>query len=615
MSAATKTPPPSPPTAKEAKMAIGAAAKAVQALKKAGTTEGGEWDAANATLAAAKEAYAALPKEVSPEAELKLLIRECATAVGKLKKSGASEGAEWDAANAALAAAKEKYAAAGFVKGAQRTKKPKKKGDGKQQGGGKGGGKGGSAAKKAKAAKQAAKSAPVSTEASDGTDLASLDSQVAPIPSLGTFYVTTAINYTNGPPHIGHAYEGVTADIIARYHRLFGRETFFLTGTDEHGLKIFQTAEKETLANPGSPVAPIDICDRYAGMFQALNARLDVSNDFYVRTTQPKHEALAQQMFQRSIDNDDVFLGDYEGWYCVREERYIPEADAALTEYKDEYGNPYELKKESTYMFRASKYHQQLIDHIAANPEFIQPAKQRDNVLALLAKGCPDISVSRSKFNWGVPLPNDPSHVMYVWFDALTNYLSGIDYLTEGSPLAKFWDGPCTHIIGKDIVRFHCITWPIILMSCGVPLPTTVFGHGFVNDEVGQKMSKSIGNVVDPNAVLDRNPADTLRYYIARACHYGDDMRFSEEAMHTMHNADLLKTYGNAVKRATSFAPKYTGGVVPTDAAEAYVEGGDGAPFDLDTLRASVESAMKVSVLLFTVTFYANLAHSLTRSP
>ena len=571
-----------------AKKAIGAAAQAVGKLKKSGVKSGPEWDAAMAALAAAKAVYEALPPPVVDprEAALKERIKACATAVGKLKKSGTKSGDEWDAANAALDAVKAEYAAAGFVKGggSKKKKKAKGKGGGSQQAKKGGGG----ASKKAPKAKKAA---PVSAEVSDGTELPSLDSQIVPVPELGTYYVTTAINYTNGPPHIGHAYEGVTADVIARYHRLFGRETFFLTGTDEHGLKIFQTAEKESAAT-GVTVRPIDICDRYAGMFQALNVRLLISNDFYVRTTQPKHEAMASEMFTRSIDNGDIFLGNYEGWYSVREERYIPEADAALADYKDEYGSPLEKKNESTYMFRASKYKQQLLDHIAANPGFIQPAKQRDNVLALLAKGCPDISVSRSKFDWGVTLPNDPAHVMYVWFDALTNYLSGIDYLAPGSANAKFWDGPTTHIIGKDIVRFHCITWPCILLSCGVSLPDCVFGHGFVNDESGQKMSKSVGNVIDPNIVLDSNPADSLRYYIVRACQYGDDLRFSSEAMHMMHNADLLKTYGNAVKRATSFAPKYTEGIVPTDEAEAYAADGSGAPFDLVALRDSVEAAM-----------------------
>ena len=402
-----------------------------------------------------------------------------------------------------------------------------------------------------------------------------------------SFYITTAINYTNGNPHAGHAYEAVTSDFIARYHRSYGRDVFYMTGTDEHGKKIAETAE-------GKGVKPIDICDEYANKFQALNARLDISNDFFIRTTMDAHKKSAQELWKICEQKGDIYLDVYEGWYDIKEEAFVTDTTAEEMGFKDSAGKPLEKMKEESYFFRMSKYETALRDHIKANPKCIQPDKRRQDVMMRLEECAPlkDLSVSRSTFTWGVPVPGNPKHVMYVWFDALSNYLSGIGALTGGDK-AKMWPANL-HVVGKDITWFHCVIWPCMLLSAGIPLAERVYGHGFVQDKNGQKMSKSIGNVVDPNEILDRYSADLVRYFMIKQAPYGGDLKFSESDMILMNNSDLADTLGNLAHRATNLTKKYCGGVVPDVKSE-------GDPVDVEELIHIAEAHMAEQELQQTI--------------
>ena len=399
-------------------------------------------------------------------------------------------------------------------------------------------------------------------------------------PTEERFSVTTAINYANGAPHMGHAYESVSTDVLARYHRSYGRRVLFQTGSDEHGQKIAEAAEEKGMA-------PLAFVDGYVEAFRELNARLDVSNDVYNRTTSDVHKKACAELFRRSRDNGDIYLDTYEGWYNVREETFVTESEAKATEYKDPVsGKDLKKMKEESYFFKQSRYQKQLIEHIQANPEFIQPASRRNEILARLQNDeLRDLSVSRTTFDWGIPVPDAPNHVMYVWFDALTNYLTGTGW-PEETDKKDFWPAS-VHVIGKDIIWFHCVIWPCMLWSTGLPLPKTVFGHGFVTAEDGQKMSKSIGNVVDPNEVLKKFSSDTFRYYLMRCGVYGADVPFSEQAMTMIHNADLADVIGNLVHRVTNLTKKNCGGVVPTCAADKIDK-----IFSVCVLRAKSESAM-----------------------
>ena len=396
-------------------------------------------------------------------------------------------------------------------------------------------------------------------------------------PSEERFSVTTAINYANGAPHMGHAYESVSTDVLARYHRAYGRKVLFQTGSDEHGQKIAEAASEKG-------VAALEFVDGHVAAFRELNARLDVSNDVYNRTTSDVHKKACAELFKRSRDNGDIYLDTYEGWYNVREETFVTESEAAASEYKDPVsGKDLKKMKEESYFFRQSRYQEQLIAHIESNSEFIQPVARQNEILARLKNDeLRDLSVSRTTFDWGIPVPDAPNHVMYVWFDALTNYLTGTGWPDAGDN-NEFWPAS-VHIIGKDIVWFHCVIWPCMLWSAGLPLPKTIFGHGFVTAEDGQKMSKSIGNVVDPNEILKKFSSDTFRYYLMRCGIYGSDVPFSEAVMTTIHNADLADVLGNLVHRVTNLCNKNCGGVVPDCATEKI--------FDVETLRAKSEEAM-----------------------
>jgi methionyl-tRNA synthetase len=330
------------------------------------------------------------------------------------------------------------------------------------------------------------------------------------------YYVTTAINYTNGPAHMGHAYEAATADVVARFHRLTAGSTdaYFLTGADEHGQKIAGAAEAAGAASPR------ELCDLYVTGFRVLNQRLLVTNDDYVRTTSERHKRTARALWLKCAQAGDIYLDTYSGWYNVKEEAFVTDSEAALSDYKDPAtGMPLKQVEEESYFFRMSAYKERLLQHIRDHPSFIQPEQHRNLIVTRLESDeLRDLSISRTTFSWGIAVPAGfhDHHVMYVWLDALSNYLTGVNGLgldTDDKSLQHFWPAD-VHIIGKDILWFHTVIWPCLLMSAGVPLPKTVFAHGFVNDKEGKKMSKSVGNVVDPHDMLDQFTVDTFRWYV-----------------------------------------------------------------------------------------------------
>uniref|UniRef100_A0A6B2KY41 methionine--tRNA ligase n=1 Tax=Arcella intermedia TaxID=1963864 RepID=A0A6B2KY41_9EUKA len=389
--------------------------------------------------------------------------------------------------------------------------------------------------------------------------------------------ITTAINYTNGPPHIGHAYEAMVADTIARYHRIYGRNVFFMTGTDEHGQKVAEAAQAQGLK-------PIELCDKYVGMFRELNGRLNVSEDYYIRTTVPKHERTCIWLWKRAEMAGDIYLGKYEGWYNVREEKFVTDTEAEKSNYKDPgSGKPLVKTSEPSYFFRMSKYQERLIQHILDNPGFIFPEEREAEVLTRLREPLLDLSISRTTFDWGVKCPTrEPDHVMYVWFDALTNYLTGVDY-PDGN-LAYLWPADI-HLIGKDIAWFHSVIWPCMLMSTGIPLPKQIVCHGFINGPDGRKMSKSYGNVVAPGDMLAKYTPDNLRYFCLREGVFGEDFSFSEASLVLRHDAELADDLGNLVRRSFSLAQKWNEGKVPH---QPYTE-----LFSVEKLKETVENHMK----------------------
>jgi len=376
-----------------------------------------------------------------------------------------------------------------------------------------------------------------------------------------TYYITTAISYPNGAPHIGHAYEVVAADAIARFKRIDGYDVFFMTGTDEHGLKVQQTARK-------NGVSPKEFVDGLAPQFEAMGERLNCSFDRFIRTTDPDHLPSTQELWKRMQDSGDIYLSKYEGWYSVRDEAYFDEGELTLQPDGSRLaptGAPVEWVAEESYFFRLSAYQDRLLAHYAEHPEFIGPDTRRNEVISFVKRGLQDLSISRTTFDWGLPVPGDPKHVMYVWVDALNNYVTGCGFPDENSPKWRYWPAD-VHIIGKDIVRFHTVYWPAFLMSAGLPLPKRVYGHGFLFNR-GEKMSKSVGNVIDPFALTDTYGVDPLRYFFMREVPFGQDGNYSHETIVNRINADLANDLGNLAQRSLSMIGKHCAAAVPEPGA------------------------------------------------
>ncbi|MBB3399635.1 MULTISPECIES: methionine--tRNA ligase [unclassified Rhizobium] len=372
------------------------------------------------------------------------------------------------------------------------------------------------------------------------------------------FYITTAISYPNGKPHIGHAYELIATDAMARYQRLDGKDVFFLTGTDEHGQKMQQTARAEGISAQ-------ELADRNSGEFESMAKLLNASNDDFIRTTQERHHQTSQNIWNLMADNGDIYKDSYAGWYSVRDEGYYQENETELRADGVRYGpqgTPVEWVEEASYFFKLSEYQDKLLAHYEANPDFIGPAERRNEVISFVKSGLKDLSVSRTTFDWGIKVPNDPAHVMYVWVDALTNYITATGYIEDRSgPRAKYWPAD-VHIIGKDIIRFHAVYWPAFLMSAKLPLPKRVFAHGFLLNK-GEKMSKSLGNVVDPVNLVNHFGLDQVRYFFLREVSFGQDGSYSEEAIGTRINSDLANGIGNLASRSLSMIVKNCDGKIP----------------------------------------------------
>jgi len=403
---------------------------------------------------------------------------------------------------------------------------------------------------------------------------------------MSRFYITTAIPYANGAPHIGHAYERIATDAIQRFMRLDGRDTLFVTGMDEFGLKVQQTAAREG-------VTPQEFVDRIAGEFEAMGDMLNARADDIIRTTQARNVRAAQAIWERMAANGDVYLSTYSGWYSVRDEAYFDESELSPgpdgTKLAPS-GAPVEWVEEESWFFRLSAYADRLLAHYAAHPDFVTPEKYRNEIVAFVKRGLSDLSISRAALSWGTPVPGDPKHVMYVWVDALTNYLTATGFPDEG-PRSKYWPADA-HVIGKDITRFHAIYWPAFLMSAGVPVPRQIVVHGFLFNR-GEKMSKSVGNVVGPADLVGTYGLDPLRYFFLREVPFGQDGNYSYEAIVNRMNADLANDIGNLAQRSLSMIAKNCGGRVP-DPRDA-----EPAPEDLaiigraDTLVGEARRHMK----------------------
>jgi methionyl-tRNA synthetase len=371
------------------------------------------------------------------------------------------------------------------------------------------------------------------------------------------YYVTTAISYPNGPPHIGHAYEAIAADAIARFQRGQGRDVRFQTGTDEHGLKMAQAARAEG-------IEPRAFATRMSQLFQDMCDTLNVSYDRFIRTSEPDHYRASQAIWKAMEERGDLYLGRYEGWYSVRDEAYYDDAEIVAGEAGEKLspqGTPVEWTVEESWFFRLSAYQQNLLDLYAAQPEFIRPESRRNEVIRFVEGGLSDLSISRTSFAWGVPVPNSPGHVMYVWLDALTNYITGLGYPDDTEMWRRYWPAD-VHLIGKDVVRFHAVYWPAFLMSAGMALPKQVYGHGFLLSR-GEKMSKSVGNVVDPMVLADRFGVDALRYFLLREVTFGQDGSYSAEAIVARANAELANSFGNLAQRTLSMIYKNLNGILP----------------------------------------------------
>src|SRR2546423_11444770 len=404
------------------------------------------------------------------------------------------------------------------------------------------------------------------------------------------YYLTTAIAYPNGPPHIGHAYEAIATDAIARFMRLDGYDVLFLTGTDEHGSKMLQTAAKEKLT-------PQQLVERNVPRFQAMVARLNLSNDEFIRPTEERHHRASIGIWEKMQANGDIYLDKYSGWYSVRDEAYYDEHETRLTEKGERIGpqgTPVDWVEEESYFFRLSAYQDKLLALYARDPNYVLPKERLNEVMSFVKRGLQDLSISRTTFDWGVKVRSNPKHVMYVWVDALTNYITAVGYPdTESQKFKRYWPADL-HVIGKDIVRFHAVYWPAFLMSAGVEVPRRIFSHGFLFNR-GEKMSKSVGNVVDPFALVDAYGVDQVRYFFLREVPFGQDGNYSLEAIVNRINADLANDLGNLAQRSLTMIARQLRGVLPKPGA--FSEADTAILAMADGMIAKAREAMKTQQL------------------
>lgn len=423
-----------------------------------------------------------------------------------------------------------------------------------------------------------------------------------------TFYITTPIYYPSGNLHIGHAYSTVAGDVIARYKRMQGYDVRYLTGTDEHGQKIQEKAQK-------AGKTEIEYLDEMIAGIKQLWAKLEISNDDFIRTTKERHKHVVEQVFERLLKQGDIYLGEYEGWYSVPDETYYTESQLVDPQYENgkiiggkspDSGHEVELVKEESYFFNISKYTDRLLEFYDQNPDFIQPPSRKNEMINNFIKpGLADLAVSRTSFNWGVHVPSNPKHVVYVWIDALVNYISALGYLSDDESLFnKYWPADI-HLMAKEIVRFHSIIWPILLMALDLPLPKKVFAHGWILMKDG-KMSKSKGNVVDPNILIDRYGLDATRYYLMRELPFGSDGVFTPEAFVERTNFDLANDLGNLVNRTISMINKYFDGELPAYQGPLHELDEEMEAMALETVKSYTESmeSLQFSVALSTVWKY-----------
>jgi methionyl-tRNA synthetase len=376
------------------------------------------------------------------------------------------------------------------------------------------------------------------------------------------YYLTTAIAYPNGAPHIGHAYEAIATDAIARFQRLDGYDVYFLTGTDEHGIKMLQTAAREG-------ITPAELVARNVPRFQAMVAYLNCSNDEFIRTTEERHHRSSQAIWERMEKAGDVYLSKYSGWYSVRDEAYYNADETKVIDGQriGPQGTPVEWVEEESYFFKLSAYQDKLLELYARSPDFVLPKERMNEVASFVRRGLQDLSISRTTFEWGIPVPGKPQrsnaqHIMYVWVDALTNYITAVGFPdTEAPKFRRYWPADL-HVIGKDIVRFHAVYWPAFLLSAGIALPRRIFSHGFILSR-GEKMSKSVGNVADPFALVDAYGVDQLRYFLLREVPFGQDGNYSHGAIVNRTNADLANDLGNLAQRSLTMIARQRGGVLP----------------------------------------------------
>jgi len=373
-----------------------------------------------------------------------------------------------------------------------------------------------------------------------------------------SYYITTPIYYPSANPHMGHAYSSIIADFFARFKRIDGFDVHFLTGTDEHGLKIQRAAENKN-------VKPLDFCDQISQTFRDLSKTLNLSNTDFIRTTEERHKKTVQHLWLELEKNDDIYLSKYSGWYSVSDEAYYSEdeiTDKDGSKIAETSGSLVEWIEEESYFFRLSKWQDKLLDYYEKNTDFISPKSRKNEVVSFVKGGLKDLSISRKAFSWGIKVPNNPDHVIYVWLDALTNYISALNYPDTNDILfKKFWPAS-VHLIGKDILRFHAVYWPAFLMAAKIPLPEKVYGHGWIlsGDE---KMSKSKGNILDPIDIINKYGLDPLRYYLIKEVSFGNDGNISQDKLEDCINSDLANNYGNLCQRVTSFAEKNCSSKIP----------------------------------------------------